>query len=282
MTGRRPLRGMSINVLIPNMLTVAALCAGLTAIRFAQQAQWEAAAFAVALAAVFDGLDGRMARLLKSSSKFGAELDSLSDVVSFGVAPAMVLYFWTMQSADPFGWGPVMLYAVCCALRLARFNTALDAAPPKWAENFFVGVPAPMAAGLVLLPLVMSFVTDAALFSHPAFVTLFLAGVSILMVSKVPTFAFKKGRIPARFVLPFLLGVGLFAAFLVNTPWATLALFLTGYLISIPVAIRTYRKRQRQSEQGGIPDDDDGIDDDSEETEASIPGNPSASDKNTI
>lgn len=261
MTQRRPLRGMSINVLIPNMLTVAALCAGLTAIRFAQQAQWEAAAFAVALAAVFDGLDGRMARLLKSSSKFGAELDSLSDVVSFGVAPAMVLYFWTMQSADPFGWVLVMLYAVCCALRLARFNTALDAEPPKWAANFFIGVPAPMAAGLVLLPLVMSFVSGAALFSNPVFVGIFLIGVSALMVSRVPTFAVKKGRIPARFVLPFLLGVGAFAAFLVNTPWATLALFLGGYLVTIPFAVRSYRKKQKLASEGiGVdegPDDPD-------------------------
>jgi CDP-diacylglycerol--serine O-phosphatidyltransferase len=265
MAGARRLRGISINVLIPNMITVAALCAGLTAIRFAQQDRWEAAAFAVAAAAFFDGLDGRMARLLKSSSKFGAELDSLSDVVSFGVAPAMVLYFWTMQSADPFGWGPVMLYAVCCALRLARFNTALDAPPPAWGANYFVGVPAPMAAGLVLFPLVMSFVTGSAFFSHPAVVALFLIGVSVLMVSKIPTFAFKKGRIPAKFVLPFLLGVGLVAAFLVNTPWATLAIFLGGYLLSIPLAIRSFQKLKRRAEAGEFDEDDElSVDDDAE------------------
>ncbi|MEQ9328534.1 MAG: CDP-diacylglycerol--serine O-phosphatidyltransferase [Rhodospirillales bacterium] len=270
MTGGRRLRGISINVLIPNMITVAALCAGLTAIRFAQQDRWEAAAFAIAAAAFFDGLDGRMARLLKSSSKFGAELDSLSDVVSFGVAPAMVLYFWTMQSADPFGWGPVMLYAVCCALRLARFNTALEAPPPAWSANYFTGVPAPMAAGLVLFPLVMSFVTGSAFFSHPAVVALFLIGVSILMVSRIPTFAFKKGRVPARFVLPFLLGVGLVGAFLVNTPWATLAVFLGGYILSIPLAIRSFGKVKRRAEAGEFDEDDDVVADDDTDDVANV------------
>ncbi|MBR9971259.1 CDP-diacylglycerol--serine O-phosphatidyltransferase [Magnetospirillum sulfuroxidans] len=244
------LPGLSLNKLIPNILTVLALCAGLTSIRFALHGKWEHAVLAIVLAAILDGLDGRVARLLQGTSKFGAELDSLSDFVSFGVAPAMVLYFWTMQGAGGFGWALVLLFAVCCALRLARFNTMLGQADlPPYAYNFFTGIPAPAAAGVVLLPMVASFEFGPAFFARPSVVSVFLLGVAFLMVSTIPTFSFKKVRIPNAWVLPVLLIVGLLAAFLVTEPWLTLVVLGFAYLGLIPVSIRAFRHLKRQAEQ---------------------------------
>ncbi|MCA1907209.1 MAG: CDP-diacylglycerol--serine O-phosphatidyltransferase [Magnetospirillum sp.] len=243
------LPGLSINTLIPNILTVLALCAGLTSIRFALHGKWEHAVVSIVLAAILDGLDGRVARLLQGTSKFGAELDSLSDFVSFGVAPAMMLYFWTMQGAGGFGWALVLLFTVCCALRLARFNTMLGNADlPPYAYNFFTGIPAPAAAGIVLLPMVASFEFGEAFFARPAVVSVFLLGVAFLMVSTIPTFSFKKVRIPNAWVLPVLLVVGLLAAFLVTEPWLTLVVLGFVYLGMIPFSIRAFRRLKRQAE----------------------------------
>lgn len=246
------LPGLSLNKLIPNILTVLALCAGLTSIRFALHGKWEHAVLSIVLAAILDGLDGRVARLLQGTSKFGAELDSLSDFVSFGVAPAMVLYFWTMQGAGGFGWALVLLFAVCCALRLARFNTMLGNADlPPYAYNFFTGIPAPAAAGVVLLPMVASFEFGDAFFGRPAVVSVFLLGVAFLMVSTIPTFSFKKVRVPNAWVLPVLLIVGLLAAFLVTEPWLTLVVLGFAYLGMIPVSVRAFRRLKRQAESVG-------------------------------
>lgn len=243
------LPGLSLNKLIPNILTVLALCAGLTSIRFALHGKWEHAVLSIVLAAILDGLDGRVARLLQGTSKFGAELDSLSDFVSFGVAPAMVLYFWTMQGAGGFGWALVLLFAVCCALRLARFNTMLGNADlPPYAYNFFTGIPAPAAAGVVLLPMVASFEFGESFFARPSVVSVFLLGVAFLMVSTIPTFSFKKVRIPNAWVLPVLLIVGLLAAFLVTEPWLTLVVLGFVYLGLIPVSIRAFRRLKRRAE----------------------------------
>ena len=253
--GRRLIRppklpGLSLNKLIPNILTVLALCAGLTSIRFALHGKWEHAVLAIVLAGILDGLDGRVARLLQGTSKFGAELDSLSDFVSFGVAPAMVLYFWTMQGAGGFGWALVLLFAVCCALRLARFNTMLGQADlPPYAYNFFTGIPAPAAAGVVLLPMAASFEFGPSFFARPSVVSVFLLGVAFLMVSTIPTFSFKKVRIPNAWVLPVLLIVGLLAAFLVTEPWLTLVGLGFAYLALIPISIRAFRRLKRQAEQ---------------------------------
>src|SRR5262245_10165044 len=168
---RRRLRDQSINRLIPNMFTVLALFAGLTAIRFAGDQRWEPAVIAVVAAGIFDGLDGRIARLLGGATKFGAELDSLSDVISFGVAPAMLLYLWSLHSASTLGWTVAMIFAVCCALRLARFNAKLDEPDPTpWAGQFFTGVPAPAGAGLAMLPMMLSFQFGDSVFRHPAVV----------------------------------------------------------------------------------------------------------------
>jgi CDP-diacylglycerol--serine O-phosphatidyltransferase len=241
--------GLSINRLIPNILTLLALCAGLTSIRFGLHGAWEKAVLAIILAAVFDGLDGRVARLLQGTSKFGAELDSLSDFVSFGVAPAMVLYFWTMQSAGGLGWAMVLLYTVCCGLRLARFNTMLGQADlPPYAYNFFTGVPAPAAAGVVLLPMVASFEFGSGFFDRPTVVAVFLLGVSFLMVSTIPTFSFKKVRVPNAWVLPILLIIGVLAAFLVTEPWKTLAVVGAAYVVLIPVSVRSFRRLREQAE----------------------------------
>ena len=235
--------GLSINRLIPNILTLLALCAGLTSIRFAVHDMWKEAVIATVLAAILDGLDGRVARLLKGTSKFGAELDSLSDFVSFGVAPAMVLYFWTMRSAGGFGWALVLLFSVCCALRLARFNTMIGEPDlPPYAYNFFTGVPAPAAAGMVLLPMALTIQFGPGFFDRPMVVALFLLGVSFMMVSKIPTFSFKKVRIPHKWVLPILLVVGLVAAFLVTEPWLTLSLLGGAYMCSIPFAVRSFSR----------------------------------------
>ena len=253
MTRRRRIpriTGLSINRLIPNVLTLLALCSGLTAIRFAMGGQFQHAVIAILLAAILDGLDGRVARLLHGTSKFGAELDSLSDFVCFGVAPALILYFWVMNQGGGFGWAVVMLYTVCCGLRLARFNTMMGQEDlPPYAYNFFTGVPAPAAAGLVLMPLILSFEMGTGIVGRIPVVSLFLMGVSFLMVSKLPTFSAKKLRIPNSYVLPVMLLVGAVAAFLVTEPWLTLAGIDAVYLGMIPLASKSFRRLREQAER---------------------------------
>jgi len=244
--GRRRLKGLSINKMIPNMLTVLALCAGMTAIRFGLQERWELAVAAIIIAGIFDGLDGRIARMLGSSSKFGAELDSLSDVICFGVAPPFLLYLWSMSEAGNRGWVLVILFTVCCGLRLARFNTKLGEPDPPWAYNFFTGMPAPAAAGVVLLPMIMSFWAETDMLRHPALNGAMLFIVSALMVSRVPTYSFKSVRVPHKYVLPVLLFVGLLAALVTSQPWVTLSIIGLIYVFSIPLSLRAYSRLKRQ------------------------------------
>jgi CDP-diacylglycerol--serine O-phosphatidyltransferase len=246
---RERLRDLSFNRMIPNILTMLALCAGLTAIRYSLAERWEPAATALVIAAILDALDGRIARMLKGTSKFGAELDSLSDFVGFGVAPAMILYLWTMKSAGPVGWVLVLLFSVCCALRLARFNTDIDAPdPPAWSRYFFTGVPAPAGAGLVLIPLILSFQIDSAVIRHPLFVGPFIVVVAALLISRVPTYSFKSVRIAQRFVLPTMLVVGLIAALTVSAPWLMLSVVLFAYIASLPLSYRDQRARRLRAE----------------------------------
>ncbi len=248
MQPRGRLRGHSLNRLIPNILTILALCAGVTAMRFGLQGNWEAAVIAVVVAAILDGLDGRIARALGASSRFGAELDSLSDFVAFGVAPAFMVYIWSLQTAGGFGWALALLFAVCCALRLARFNTALESEVPEpaWAKNFFVGVPAPIGGLLALIPMIVGLETESEVFASPVINGLAIAGISALMVSRVPTVAIKQAKVPARYVVFVLLGVGAFAAFLISKPWVTLAVSALVYLASIPYAVVLYRRLERR------------------------------------
>jgi len=251
---RRPqMRGMrvrriqehSFNRLVPNVLTLLALCAGMTAIRFALHGNFQAAVYAIIVAGILDGLDGRVARLLKATSTFGAELDSLSDFISFGVAPAAVLYLWTMSALHSVGWAIVLFYAVCCALRLARFNTQLNAEPASHAAGFFTGVPAPAGAGLVLMPMFAGFEWGDWIARSPYLNALWIAGIAALMISTIPTFSLKKFSIPHRFVMPTLLGIGLLAAFATTAPWPTLTLIGVLYLGSIPLTIRAAAPSRR-------------------------------------
>jgi CDP-diacylglycerol--serine O-phosphatidyltransferase len=245
---RNRLRDHSINRLIPNMLTLFALCAGLSSIRFAMDARWEHAVLAILFAAVFDALDGRIARLLDSSSKFGAELDSLSDFVSFGVAPAIVLFMWTMQDVKGIGWALTLLFSAGMALRLARFNTKLDNADlPAWHSRFFTGVPAPAAAGLVLLPLIawLPF-PEVSFLRSPIVAGPVMLAVAGLAVSRIPTFSFKRMKISQALVLPTMVVVAVFTALAMAEPWATLLLVLVVYLASIPLSMSSHRRLQQQ------------------------------------
>ncbi len=247
---QRRLRGLSFNRMLPNMLTMLALCAGLTALRYGLEGKWQPAIVALVFAAIFDALDGRIARLLQGTSKFGAELDSLSDFIAFGVAPAVILYLWTMQTAGPVGWVPVLLFNVCMALRLARFNTVMDDdEPPAWAKGYFTGVPAPAAAGLVMVPMVLWFQAEAEWLRQPFLVGAVIIAVACLMVSKLPTYSFKNIRIQQRFVLVPMLGVGLLAALGVSAPWLTMTLIVAAYVASIPFSIRSYRRAEAEARE---------------------------------
>lgn len=249
--GRRGLRVMPINKMIPNMLTLAALASGMTGVRFALNERWEAAAFAILIAAILDTLDGRVARLLKGSSKFGAELDSLSDFICFGVAPALILYLWGLEDAGRFGWFLVMLFAMCCAMRLARFNTMSDDDKrPVWAGRFFTGVPAPAGAGLVMLPMILSFQLPADMTEYvrnPYTVSFFLLVCGGLFVSTLPTFSFKNMKMARAWMLPLMIFVAVLAAFIVSDPWLALTAILVLYLASFPFSIRSYIWHQNRS-----------------------------------
>jgi CDP-diacylglycerol---serine O-phosphatidyltransferase len=245
---RRRLSPLSVNRMIPSVLTLLALCAGMTAIRFAINGKFQYAVFAIIAAGIFDGLDGRIARLLNATSRFGAELDSLADFVSFGVAPAALLYLWTMAQWHSLGWAIVLFYAVCCALRLARFNTELvTEPPPRWRANFFSGAPAPAGAGLLMLPMFLGFQWGDWIARSPYLNGVWITGIALLMISTVPTVSLKRIRIPHHFVVPSLLGVGLLTAFFTTAPWPTLICIGAVYLGSIPLTVHASWRLRRAS-----------------------------------
>ncbi|MGJ3259596.1 MAG: CDP-alcohol phosphatidyltransferase family protein [Rhodospirillales bacterium] len=271
---KRGIRVMSLNKLIPNILTLMGLAAGLTSVRFALQEQWEFAGIAVTVAAVLDALDGRVARMLKGASKFGAELDSLSDFVCFGVCPALILYLWAMQDAGRWGWIVCMLFAMCCGLRLARFNVALeDPDKPNWAGQFFTGVPAPAGAGVVLLPMILSFIAGDDFFRNPGTVAIWMLASGALLISTIPTFSFKTSRIPRAWFLPVMITIAVTATFIVSAPWWTLAAVLLLYIGLIPVSIRRYRRLKARGAAGLPPDDEEEVeieDDDDDDGENAV------------
>jgi CDP-diacylglycerol--serine O-phosphatidyltransferase len=251
--------GLSFNRLMPNILTMLGLCAGLVAIRFAMEERWAQAAAFIVVAGVIDGLDGRLARLLKATSRFGAEFDSLADFLSFGVAPALVLYMWSLNAVGPIGFVPCLLFAVCSSLRLARFNAALDVGlekpKPAYAYNFFTGVPAPAGAGCALFPLFAAIALSdfgwtglANAIRHPVFVGLVLVVVGGLMVSTLPTWSFKNFKVPRAAVLPLLLGIGAYVALLVAEPWLALAAAGIIYLGMLPFSVRSYLALKAEAE----------------------------------
>ena len=257
---RRPLRAQPLIHLVPNIFTVMSLCAGLTAIRYGLDQRFELALALIVAAGVLDGLDGRSARLLKITSKLGAQLDSLADFLSFGVAPALLVYLWTLREVPTVGWSLALLFATCCALRLARFNTELeDSKQPAWMSRFFTGMPAPAAAGCLIMPMLASFALGQAWPQSWTLNALVALVVAVLMVSRVPTFSIKLivVRVKPQWILPTLIGVGLLAAALLNAPWLTLLAVGVAYLVTLPVSIlvawRLGRQHARESGQAASP-----------------------------
>ena len=242
---RRRFKPIPLRMLLPNMITLLSLCLGLTGIRMAVEDRLELAIGAIVVAAVLDGLDGRIARLLQSASRFGAELDSLADFVCFGVVPGIILYRWGLGDLKNVGWIATLVFAMCAALRLARFNVMLeDPSRPAFAANFFVGVPAPAAAIVVMLPAYLGFLGIPRSFPIVIFALLFVLAIALLMVSRVPTWSGKKfgSRIPRDYVLAVFVAVVLLVALLISFPWEVLAFGSLAYLAAIPFAYAHYQR----------------------------------------
>ena len=244
------LTGLPFRKIAPNIVTMLALCAGVTSIRYAIQDDWVKAIICIFLAALFDGLDGRVARMLKGSTKFGAELDSLSDFVSFGVAPAILMYQWTLYDFPRFGWFFCLLFACGMAMRLARFNTMLDEEPqPEYWHHFFVGVPAPAAAALAITPIMVSFDNPELLWLRDNYYcATLMCVVALLMVSRIPTISTKKWRVPGYMFIPLMLLVALFASFIITAPWLTLGIMIGLYALSIPFGVICFLKLKHNFE----------------------------------
>ena len=240
-----------IRVLIPNLITLMALVAGLTSIRMAIEHRWELAIVAILFAAVLDAMDGRIARLLNSATRFGAELDSLADFVNFGVAPAIIIFIWALGPLKSIGWIVVLVFALCTVLRLARFNIALDAPDePNWKANYFVGVPAPAGAILVLLPLYLEMLGVQGIKLVTPLILIYTLAIAFLLVSQVPTFSGKLAgeKIKRVYVLPMFLLMGLLAAVLFTYPYATLVSGSLIYLAIIPISVRRYRRKEEMDQ----------------------------------
>lgn len=257
---KRRFRRLPLRIILPNVVTLLALCAGLTAIRMALEGQFHWAIGAILLAALLDALDGRVARLLKGTSRFGAELDSLADFVNFGVAPAIILYIWLLNEARSLGWIAVLIFAIATALRLARFNVALDDPDrPSWQTDYFVGMPAPAGALTVLLPVYLAFLDIFAvdkLLIVP--VIAYVLFVAFMMVSSLPTFSGKRigSRIRRDYVLPVLVALVIAVALVVSYPFVILALAVFIYLASLPVAWRRFHARLSADQQKPAGQDD--------------------------
>ncbi|QDZ07508.1 phosphatidylcholine/phosphatidylserine synthase [Sphingomonas panacisoli] len=253
---RRQPQGLPLRTITPNALTALALCSGLTGVRFAIAAaggpvsndtsQWQLAVIMILVASALDGVDGQVARLLRGTSRFGAELDSLSDAISFGVAPALILYLWSLTNSPKFGWACALLFAVFCALRLARFNAAIDATDqPRKAAGYFTGIPAPAGAIGAMLPMYLWFITDDPLFRSPWLVAPWVAFMAVLMVSSVATLSWSSMRLRRRIrfeALVVIVGIG---AALISAPWPTLVVICAVYLATIPFSIAGYARVRR-------------------------------------
>tara|TARA_Y100000590_G_C15587816_1_gene964837 strand:+ start:334 stop:1128 length:795 start_codon:yes stop_codon:yes gene_type:complete len=233
--------------LLPNTLTIFGVCLGLSSIKFALDTNYGMAIIAIGFAAILDTLDGRVARLIKGTSKVGKELDSLTDVISFGVAPGFIMYFWTLNELGKFGWMLVLIYTVCCALRLARFNLTVIDENETWKINFFEGVPSPAAAGVILLPLILSLSNFIQFESYSIISSITILTTSFLMVSKIPTYSLKRILIPRHMAIFLLLGIGIYVSLLIFYTFETL--FLTGivYFLLIPISYLHYRQKSKKS-----------------------------------
>ena len=250
---RRRFRPIPVRMLLPNFITLLAICAGLTAIRLSTEGQMPLAVAAIVFAAILDGIDGRVARLIKGQSKFGAELDSLADFVNFGVAPGLILYFWQLHELNNGGWIAAMVFAISGGLRLARFNATMDDPnKPAFATNFFTGVPAPAGAITVLLPIYLGFLGVP---KPPATLTaLYTLVIAFLMVSRLPVFSGKmRMRVPPEMVLPVFVSVIFFIALLIGYPWHILSAGSVLYLFSLPLGWKSYRDQARAASAAAPP-----------------------------
>lgn len=247
----RPARGIPLRAIAPNLITALALCSGLTAIRFAISQDWDTAVLMVLIAGVLDGLDGRIARLVHGESRFGAELDSLSDAIAFGVAPAMILYLWSLQAMPRLGWLLALVHALFCALRLARFNAAIDLDhQPHKSAGFLTGVPAPLGAVLAMVPLYFWLWTGDAHFRMPIVVAPWIAFTAVLMISSIATWSAASFKLRQRIRFEVVAVLVVVAAAVVSAPWPTLAVVALIYLFTIPFSIRAYRRIRRLGEAG--------------------------------
>jgi len=248
-------------VILPNMLTLIGVCIGLTSIRFALDEKYEFAIIAIIFAALIDGLDGRIARLIKGTSKVGKELDSLTDMISFGVAPAFIMYFWKLNTLGRFGWLLCLIYVICVALRLARFNVNTGQAP-SWRDNFFEGVPSPAGGILVLTPLIFSMTSfDLLQINYDIIVPIFFIITSLLLISKFPSYSFKKIVIQRKTTIFLLFGIVLFFGLLLVYPFNVIYITAIIYLGMLPISFFHYHKLKKQNEDQNYKDEDDDLED---------------------
>ena len=245
--------------LLPNALTIFGVCFGLSSVKFAIDLNYSMAVIAIGFAAILDTLDGRVARLIKGTSKVGKELDSLTDVISFGVAPGFIMYFWALNEIGKFGWMFILVYTVCCALRLARFNLTIIDEKETWKINFFEGVPSPAAAGLVLLPLILNLSGLIQFENYAVLSSIAILTTSILMVSKIPTYSFKRILIPRHAAIFLLLGIGIYVSLLIFYTFETL--FISGlvYIFLIPISYLHYKQKNKKSLISSIEEEDEDV-----------------------
>ena len=248
-------------VILPNMLTLIGVCIGLSSIRFALDGKFEFAVIAIILAAIIDGLDGRIARLIKGTSKVGKELDSLTDMISFGVAPAFIMYFWKLNTLGRFGWLLCLIYVICVALRLARFNVNTGQAP-SWKDNFFEGVPSPAGGILVLTPLIFSMTSfEFIQINYNIIVPTFFIITSLLLISKFPSYSFKKIVIQRKTTIFLLFGIVLFFGLLLVYPFNVISISAIIYLSMLPISFFHYRNLKKQNEDKNLKDDEEDLED---------------------
>ena len=233
--------------LLPNALTIIGVCLGLSSIKFAIDLNYSMAVIAIGFAAILDTLDGRVARLIKGTSKVGKELDSLTDVISFGVAPGFIMYFWALNEIGKFGWMFVLVYTVCCALRLARFNLTIIDEKETWKINFFEGVPSPAAAGLVLLPLILNLSGLIQFENYAVLSSIAILATSIFMISKIPTYSLKRILIPRHYAIFLLLGIGIYVSLIIFYTFKTLLFTGLIYIILIPISYFHYRHKNKKA-----------------------------------
>ena len=245
--------------ILPNILTIAGVCLGISSIKFSIDLNFSMAVIFITLAAILDALDGRIARLIKGTSDFGKELDSLTDFVSFGIAPAFIIYFWDLNKYGKFGWAITLIYSVCCVLRLARFNLTQYKPDEAWKQNYFEGVPSPIGALLILSPLVMELTDFNLLFNENYFVPIFTLIIAFLLISKIPTYSFKNIKIKPALTVFILLGIGFSLVTLMFFTFETLLIFCFAYILSIPVACFTYHHNKKSIQLDNSEDEHEDI-----------------------